>query len=608
VDKDATVSAADIARLTGYGRAAVSNWRRRHDDFPAPVGGTSSSPLFALSQVETWLEAQGKHVAVPPEERLWQQIRTAVDDLRLPDLVADLCFFLQEGGGAGDLHAETEEVAERLGRAQTIEFLVERFAEAHNRRVAVTPHETAELMAALTATAGGTVLDPACGLGPLLTAARSYRPESLLGQDRDDYAVKITRARLDSPDIHLGDSLKADALSGARVDAVLCDPPFADRSWGYEELSSDPRWTYGLPPRGEPELAWVQHALWHLKPGGQAAVLMPAAAADRRSGRRIRAQLLRTGALRAVFELPPGSSSGSSAITHLWLLRRPKPNDPLPSHVLMMDVSTQASDLKQRVTQGWQSFLESPGEATAQGKGIPLIDLLDEQVDLTPSRHVVQSVATGRDFATTGKTLLGLLTAVAEAAKALAALTAETRDLPMTTIGELIQSGAVSFRQSPLRMETEQGDVPVLTAKDVLLSRSASGRTTDRPGLVMLEPGDVVVPLIARQIEAHVVWGDGFAAGPQLQVFRPDLSRCDPYFLACFLRAAGISRAGTTASKADIRRAAVPRLPLEAQQPYGSAFQRLQALASGLDGIADAGATFVGLGYEGLASGRLRPH
>src|SRR3954451_11291080 len=126
VDMEATVSAADIARLTGYGRAAVSNWRRRHDDFPAPVGGTASSPLFALSQVETWLEAQGKQVAVPPEERLWQQIRTAVDDLQLPGLVADLCFFLQEGGGAGDLHAEAEEVAQRLGRAETVEFLVER--------------------------------------------------------------------------------------------------------------------------------------------------------------------------------------------------------------------------------------------------------------------------------------------------------------------------------------------------------------------------------------------------------------------------------------------------------------------------------------------------
>ena len=35
--EDATVTAADIARLAGVGRAAVSNWRRRHPDFPRPV-------------------------------------------------------------------------------------------------------------------------------------------------------------------------------------------------------------------------------------------------------------------------------------------------------------------------------------------------------------------------------------------------------------------------------------------------------------------------------------------------------------------------------------------------------------------------------------------
>ena len=52
---DPTVSTGDIARLGRVGRAAVSNWRRRHDDFPAPVSGTASNPRFALSEVEAWL-------------------------------------------------------------------------------------------------------------------------------------------------------------------------------------------------------------------------------------------------------------------------------------------------------------------------------------------------------------------------------------------------------------------------------------------------------------------------------------------------------------------------------------------------------------------------
>lgn len=59
------VTAADIARLAGVGRAAVSNWRRRHADFPKPVGGTETSPAFALSEVEEWLRDQGKLAEVP---------------------------------------------------------------------------------------------------------------------------------------------------------------------------------------------------------------------------------------------------------------------------------------------------------------------------------------------------------------------------------------------------------------------------------------------------------------------------------------------------------------------------------------------------------------
>ncbi|MFJ1825446.1 SAM-dependent methyltransferase, partial [Streptomyces sp. NPDC088178] len=66
------VTAAGIARLAGVGRAAVSNWRRRHADFPKPVGGTETSPSFALREVEQWLRDQGKLAEVPLRERVWQ--------------------------------------------------------------------------------------------------------------------------------------------------------------------------------------------------------------------------------------------------------------------------------------------------------------------------------------------------------------------------------------------------------------------------------------------------------------------------------------------------------------------------------------------------------
>ncbi|MZE77930.1 N-6 DNA methylase, partial [Streptomyces sp. SID5475] len=70
------------------------------------------------------------------------------------------------------------------------------------------------------------------------------------------------------------DSLREDgpAFRG-EADVVLCNPPFNERDWGHAELATDPRWVYGHPPRTEPELAWVQHALACLRPGGTAVLL-----------------------------------------------------------------------------------------------------------------------------------------------------------------------------------------------------------------------------------------------------------------------------------------------------------------------------------------------
>lgn len=610
----ATVTAADIARLTGYGRAAVSNWRRRYDDFPQPVGGTASSPQFALSEVEEWLGRRGKGVQVPLEERIWQRLRSAAEDLSLAEAVADVGAFLVEQKRSALLDGVSDDLAALVkdGKApEFFEFVVDRYLEAHSRRVATTRRESAALMVALTGVRGATVMDPACGTGTLLFSAQEAGAKRVFGQEADPVAARITKARLAlhgaKAQLRAGDSLRADAFPEVKADVVLCDPPFGERSWGYEELTGDARWTYGLPPRGESELAWVQHALWHTKPGGHVAILMPAAAADRRSGRRIRSQLLRSGALRAVFELPAGMAAGSPAAPHLWLLRRPTEGDPLPSLVLMADL-TEFEDFLKPALEAWEAVSDDAQPEGEYARGVPVIELLDDTVDLTPSRHLVRVVARGLDFVTARDGFTGLIDAVRDAVRSLRTLTDESRELPMTTVTELLQSGAVTLRQPPMRMETASGDVPVLMSKDVMLGRGPSGRTSESPGLVMLEPGDVVVALNPRRLEVHVVTEDGTAAGPQLQVLRPDPDRCDPYFLACFLRAAGLARASsTTTSRSDVRRAAIPRLPLDAQRPYGDAFRRLRALEKSLNVLHEAGETLINLGYQGLAGGDLAP-
>ncbi|WP_333745290.1 HsdM family class I SAM-dependent methyltransferase, partial [Streptomyces ardesiacus] len=310
------------------------------------------------------------------------------------------------------------ELAAGPGARKTFAFLLGRHLDANPRQYTLTPDPLAELMAELAGPAR-TVLDPACGTGTLLrAAAAATRPgQELYGQDDDPALATLTALRLAlSTDatvrVAAGDSLRADALPGLRADAALCHPPFNERNWGHDELAYDPRWEYGFPARTESELAWVQHALARVRDGGTAVVLMPPAAASRRSGRRVRADLLRRGALRAVIALPAGAAPPYSLPLHLWVLRRPEkapgaaPPYSLPLHlwvlrrpekapaqpeVLLADAGQFAGEgrggpdwrsVREAVLDAWGAFDrtgrldERPGLA----RTLPVIELLDDDV------------------------------------------------------------------------------------------------------------------------------------------------------------------------------------------------------------------------------------
>jgi hypothetical protein len=65
---DPDVTLAEIGRTVGVGRVAVAAWRRRNDDFPPPVGGTTDSPRFDRVQVDAWLHAHGRLPRQEPSE------------------------------------------------------------------------------------------------------------------------------------------------------------------------------------------------------------------------------------------------------------------------------------------------------------------------------------------------------------------------------------------------------------------------------------------------------------------------------------------------------------------------------------------------------------
>src|SRR5215471_20896880 len=142
--EETLVAAADIARMAGVGRSAVSNWRRRYAGFPKPVAGTPASPLFALAEVEAWLRGNGKLLEVPLAERAWQELRArAGDDQRLASTLADAGERLVSGQAAEP--PAVAELAAAIGPADTFEILLSRFHEARARGAARSEEHTSEL-------------------------------------------------------------------------------------------------------------------------------------------------------------------------------------------------------------------------------------------------------------------------------------------------------------------------------------------------------------------------------------------------------------------------------------------------------------------------------
>ncbi|KAA9375425.1 N-6 DNA methylase [Microbispora cellulosiformans] len=539
-------------------------------------------------------------------------MRNAADDLHLGAVVAEAAELLLGQGRRRLVAAPAwwllQELAEEQGSAEAARFLLGRYAEVHSRRLFETPPEIARFMADLAGPGVRSVLDPACGLGTLLTTIGHL--DQAHGQEADDTVARLARTRLALAGIEeavrTGDSLRRDSWPGLAVDAVLCHPPFNERNWGYDDLVSDPRWEYGLPPKAESELAWVQHALAHLKPGGVAVLLMPAVAANRRSGRRIRSNLLRQGALQAVIGLPSRMGVGTGLPLHLWVLRKPSGHDPVPSHVFLAEAEPETFE---EVARRWHETRTAPDPdaRTGPARTVPIIELMDENVDLTPGRHVsADDQAPAQRFPAVRERLLERLDRLSAMIPDVVAVPART--MPTVDLAETERAGAIKVLSSGRYDVTGSGDL-VLTDQD-LLSGAAPQARTQPDDRVVTEPGDVVVAARAGELAVRVVSDKGVVLGPRLTLLRPDPQRIDAYFLAGFLRALSTPSPGGTQSsisRFDPRRVQVPRIPVEEQRRYGETFRKVFEFEEELRDIGAAGRAAVASIVKGFGKGELSP-
>lgn len=262
--------------------------------------------------------------------------------------------------------------ADILGQAY--EYLIKHFADLTNKKAGefYTPRSVVHLLGLiLDPHEGESIYDPACGTGGMLLECvnhlqesnEDYRTLTLYGQEKNLTSSSIARMNMflhgiEDFNIVRGDTLRNPAFFAAdglkTFDCVIANPPFSLEDWGSENWVNDPfgRNIAGVPPKGNADMAWVQHMIKSINRTGRMTVVLPHGALFRKGAEgKIREELLKQDLLEAVIGLGSNIFYGTQLAACVMVFKQNKPSKS-KGKVLFIDGSDQV-----RVGRA-QNFLE----------------------------------------------------------------------------------------------------------------------------------------------------------------------------------------------------------------------------------------------------------
>ena len=246
---------------------------------------------------------------------------------------------------------------------QAYEYLIKHFADLTNKKAGefYTPRSVVHLLGLiLDPHSGETIYDPACGTGGMLLECvnhlreqgEDYRTLKLFGQEKNLTSSSIARMNMflhgiEDFQIYRGDTLRNPAFFEAdglkTFDCVIANPPFSLKEWGANAWANDPfgRNIAGVPPKGNGDMAWVQHMISSMNAKGRMAVVLPHGALFRKGAEgRIRQALLEQDLLEAVIGLGQNIFYGTQLAACVLVFRKAK-DEARKNKVLFIDGSDQ---------------------------------------------------------------------------------------------------------------------------------------------------------------------------------------------------------------------------------------------------------------------------
>jgi hypothetical protein len=504
---------------------------------------------------------------------------------------------LKETGGPLDAEAQLGAAISRVDiadLASAVDSVLERSAKSQGKvggehgfvgsRIATILGDLASTMV------GGTLYDPACGIGGAMIGAieRGAKPSRVVGHEINSRVRWMAEQRAVlhgvSLETKLADVLAEDPDTELRADVILLEPPFGMRLRAPNSVT-DPRFVFGTPPQSSAETAWIQHAIAHLTESGRAYVVTPLGTLFRGGEEaRIRAELIRQGCVESVVGLPGKLLPQTTIALALWVLRRPTSQSGVERILFINAEDVPAAGIAARAWLDDPSTLNDVPHARVQ-----ITDLLASDSVLTPSRWVDVQGPVPAEIASQYESGWDAMRAAADDLKRVLDSSAAFEGFPaarVTSIGALVEQGVVDVQVG--RSVSRYDDAP-----EELRSRMVRAGDIQNEGLEVESPGATeanldeltrvgdILAVTMNTVRACVdeVGGRLPTAGVcRLRVNDHDV--ISPGYLAIVLRGEWNSRfqRGVAQQRAQIKDLEVPLIPIRDQRTFEAAVSSLQLL------------------------------
>jgi type I restriction enzyme M protein len=237
-------------------------------------------------------------------------------------------------------NSEEDKAKDVLG--EVYEYFLGQFATAEGKKGGqfYTPSSVVRVLVEILAPHKGRIYDPCCGSGGMFVQSEKFVEAhggrdvdiSIYGQESNPTTLRLAAMNLaiQGYGFDLGkepaDTFTQDQHPDLKADYILANPPFNISDWWNAKLEGDKRWAFGTPPQGNANYAWLQHILWHLKPTGQAGVVLAnGSMSSNQSGEgEIRRRMVERDAVECMVALPPQLFLNTQIPACLWFLTRDK--------------------------------------------------------------------------------------------------------------------------------------------------------------------------------------------------------------------------------------------------------------------------------------------